>query len=166
MKTKRKSAVQSFGRFLMLIQKRLEAVHSTWKTWMGAEKKFSVLHKNISIRRKCQVWYRGWPDQWQTPALANGTVLQIRIWALQRNGAMWSVQIPRVCKGEEIHPLPRGDLWSWWKTFHRKGTECWAQTDAYGIFARWWQPVNRSRSGGPYIRRRCKRQQRNWDRHL
>lgn len=39
MKTKRKSAVQSFGRFLMLIQKRLEAVHSTWKTWMGAEKK-------------------------------------------------------------------------------------------------------------------------------
>ena len=52
MKTKRKSAVQSFGRFLMLIQKRLEAVHSTW---MGAQKKFSVLHKNISIRRKCQV---------------------------------------------------------------------------------------------------------------
>ena len=48
MKTKRKSAVQSFGRFLMLIQKRLEAVHSTWKTWMGAEKS-SLFCTKISV---------------------------------------------------------------------------------------------------------------------
>ena len=42
---KRKSAVQSFRHFLMMIKKRLEAVHSTWKTCPGTEKKFSVLHK-------------------------------------------------------------------------------------------------------------------------
>ena len=42
---KRKSAVQSFRHFLMMIKKRLEAVHSTWKTCPGTGKKFSVLHK-------------------------------------------------------------------------------------------------------------------------
>ena len=52
---KRKSAVQSFRRVLIIINTRLEAVHSTWKTWLRAEKKFSVLHKNISIRRKHRV---------------------------------------------------------------------------------------------------------------
>ena len=29
----------------MLINTRLEAVHSTWETWMRTGKKFSVLHK-------------------------------------------------------------------------------------------------------------------------
>ena len=29
----------------MIIKKRLEAVHSTWETWMRTGKKFSVLHK-------------------------------------------------------------------------------------------------------------------------
>ena len=28
-----------------MIKKRLEAVHSTWKTWTRTGKKFSVLHK-------------------------------------------------------------------------------------------------------------------------
>lgn len=42
---KRKSAVQSFRHFLMMIKKRLEAVHSTWKTCPETGKKFSVLHK-------------------------------------------------------------------------------------------------------------------------
>ena len=70
MKTKRKSAVQSFGRFLMLIQKRLEAVHSTWKTWMGAEKKFSVLHK-----RQNQMELSG-VISWMTGSMANPCISQ------------------------------------------------------------------------------------------
>ena len=38
MQLKRKSAVQSFRHFLMMIKKRLEAVHSTWKTCPGTGK--------------------------------------------------------------------------------------------------------------------------------
>lgn len=41
---KRKSAVQSFRHFLMMIKKCLEAVHSTWKTCPG-----TVLWKNAAI---------------------------------------------------------------------------------------------------------------------
>lgn len=71
MKTKRKSAVQSLGRFLMLIQKRLEAVHSTWKTWMGAEKKVLCFAQKYQYQTEVPGVI-----SWMTGSMANPCISQ------------------------------------------------------------------------------------------
>ena len=135
------------------------------KTWMGTEKKFSVLHK-YQVRWNSQEWYRGWPVQWKIPASASETVRQIRIWVPQSNGAMWSDRILPAYKGAGSHPLPTGVLWSSWKICHRKGTGYSVRTDACEICVWWWLRVNQSQSVGLCTHRRCRHLQSNGNQHL